>query len=356
MTDFFKRNSLWFLLIFIALAIYFLPIKVPSDINSLGKVYSSKHYILHTGNDGQVRESLINLSTGVNEAFTTREVERGDDIRLKIRADIFDKEFISRHDTIAQIYSYQTELELNTLVNDLEVINAQLLVEESGNKPEDIELARKRREYAKIDAEIQEKIYQRQKYLYENEVIADQDFEDQERTIELKKMQIAINDAELRSLESGAKPEQIKYIKAQIRKLQSNISDLQKKLRNQTITSPVNGIFRNSYSPDTLLVIEDIDNLIIKIPVMIEDMQNVFIGQKIICKADGRKEIVEAEVTHIRKNVKIIDGRQVIIITGRFLEENPKISPGVVVRGKLERDPILLKNFIANYFNKFFGR
>lgn len=356
MTDFFKRNSLWFLLLLIALAIYFLPIEVPSDISSLGKVYSSRHYILHKGNDGQVRESLINLATGVHEEFISREVERGDDIRLIMRPEIFDKDFISRHDTIAQIFSYQTAVELNSLVNDLEVINAQLLAEESGNKPEDIELAKKRREYAQIDAEIQEKIYQRQKSLYESEVIADQQFEDQERIIQLKKVQVAINDAELRSMESGAKPEQINYIKAQIRKLQSSIDDLQLKLKNQTITSPLNGIFRNSFSSDTLLVIEGVENLIIKIPVMIKDMHNVFIGQRIICKTDGRNEIVEAEVTHISKNVKILDGRQVIIITGRFLEENPKISSGVVVRGKLKRDPVLLKNFIANYFSKFFGR
>ncbi len=356
MTDFLKRNSLWFLFIFVALAVYFLPIKIPSDIKSLGKVYSPKQYILYTANDGQVRESLINLATGVHEEFSAREMERGDDIKLRVQPEIFSREFIKKHDTLAHIYSFVTAVKLNSLKSELEVVNALLASELSGNKAEDIKLAEKRREYARIDAEIQEKAYQRQKYLYENEIIADQEFEDQGRQTELKKIKVAINEAELRSLESGAKPEKINYVKAQIRKIKVDISDLELKIRNQTITSPINGIFSDAFSPDTILVIKDIDDLIIKIPVEIKDMQNVFVGQKIICKVDGRKGNIEAEVTHISKNVSVISSRQIVIVTGRFLQENPEIMPAIVVRIKLERDPVLLRDFLVNWFAIFFSK
>lgn len=356
MTDFLKRNSLWFFLVFIVLAVYFLPITIPSDIKSLGKVYSPKQYILYTANDGQVRESLVNLVTGVHEEFSAREMERGDDIRLRVQPDIFDKDFIDKHDTLAHIYSYVTTVKLNSLKSDLEVVNALLASELSGKKVEDIELAKKRSEYARMDAEIQEKNYQRQKFLYENEVIADQEFEDQGRQTELKKIQVAIKEAEMQSLASGAKPEQINYIKAQIRKIKVDIADLELKISNQTITSPINGIIYNTFSPDTILVIEDINNLIIKIPVEVKDMQNVFIGQKIFCKVNGRKGNVEAEVTHISKNVSVIGNRQIIMVTGRFFQETPKILPDIVVRIKLERDPVLLRDFLVKWFAIFFSR
>ena len=356
MTDFLKRNVLWFLLILIVLAVYFLPIKIPSDINSMGKVYSPKQYILHTGSDGQVRESLINFITGIHEEYSTRELERGDDIRLRIEPGIFEKDFIEKHDTLAHIYSYATTVKMNSLKNELDVINALLASEQSGYKREDIELAVKRFEYARKDAEIQGKIFERQKVLYEGEVIADQEFEDQERTAELKKMQVAIKEAELKSMASGAKPEQIDYIKAQIKKLKAEITDLNLKIRNQTITSPLNGIFRNSFSPDTLLVIEDIDDLIMKIPVQVSEKDNVFLGQRIICKVDGRKEIIEAEVTHISKNVSVLNARQIVLVTARFNDEGPEISPGIVVRARFERDPILLRNFLMNKFEIFFKR
>jgi len=356
MIDFLKRNLIWFLLIFIILAVYLLPIKIPSDINSMGKVYSPKQYILHTGNDGQVRESLINFATGIHEGFSARELERGDDIKLKIQPEIFDKDFIKKGDTLAYIYSYVTTVKLTSLTNDLIVLNALLATEQSGYKPEDIELAEKRFEYAKVDAEIQERMYQRQKLLFESEVIADQEFEDEARLAELKKMQVAINEAELKSMTAGSKPEQINYIKAQINKLNAEIANLNLKISNQTITSPVNGIFRNSYSPDTLLVIEDIDDLIIKIPVPISEMDNVFLGQKITCKVDGRKEIIDAEVTHISKNVSVLGAQQIILITAKFLEEDKIIFPGVVVRGRFERDPILLREFLVNRFEIFFSR
>ena len=356
MTDFLKRNSLWFLLIFVALAVYFLPITIPSDIKSLGKVYSPKHYILYTANDGQVRESLINLATGVHEEFSAREMERGDDIKLRVQPDIFNKDFIGKHDTLAHIYSFVTAVKLNSLKSELEVVHAMLASELSGNKAEDIELAEKRSEYARMDAEIQEKTYQRQKYLYENEVIADQEFEDEKRQTELKKIQVAINEAELHSLESGAKPGQINYIKAQIRKIKVDIADLELKISNQTIISPINGICCNTFSPDTILVIKDIDNLIIKIPVEVKDMQNVFVGQKIICRVDGRKGNIEAEVTHISKNVSVIGTRQIVMVTGHFLQKNPEILPAIVVRIKLERDPVLLRDFLMKWFAIFFSK
>lgn len=356
MTDFLKRNSLWFLLIFVALAVYFLPITIPSDVNSLGKVYSQKQYILYTSNDGQVRESLVNLVTGVHEEFSAREMERGDDIRLKVQPDIFSKDIIAKHDTLAHIYSYVTAIKLNSLKSDLEVVNALLASELSGKKAEDIELAKKRSEYARMDAEIQEKTYQRQKFLYENEVIADQKFEDEGRQTELKKIQVAIKEAELHSLSSGAKPEQINYIKAKIRKIKVDIADLELKISNQTITSPINGVIYNTFSPDTILVIEDINNLIIKIPVQVKDMQNVFIGQKIFCKVDGRKGNIEAEVTHISKNVSVIGTRQIIMVTGCFFQENPDILPSIVVRVKLERDPVLLRDFLVKWSAIFFSK
>jgi hypothetical protein len=356
MTDFFKRNSLWFLLLLIALAIYFLPIKIPSDIHTMGKVYSPKQYILHTGNDGQVRESLINVATGIHEQFSARELERGDDIRLKIQPKIFKKDIIKKGDTLAYISSYATTLNLNSLNNDLEILRAQLAVEQSGLKPEDIELAEKRYEYARIDAEIQDKIYQRQKNLHDSDVIADQEYEDQQRMAQLKKMQVAINEAELKSMESGSKPEQLNYIRAQMNKLNGEIANLNMKISNQTITSPLNGIFRNSYSPDTLMVIEDIDDLILKAPVQVAEMDNVFKGQKITCKVDGRKEVFEAEVVNISKNVTVLNARQIVIITCRFSEDDPGIYPGIVVRAKLERESVLLRDFLVDRFEIFFGQ
>jgi len=356
MTDFFKRNSLWFILLLIALAIYFLPIKIPSDIHTMGKVYSPKQYILHTGSDGQVRESLINVASGIHEQFSARELERGDDIKLKILPKIFKKDIIEKGDTLAYISSYATTVTMNSLNNDLEILRAQLAVEKSGDKPADIELAEKRYEYAKIDAELQDKIYQRQKSLYESEVIADQEYEDQERLAQLKKAQVAINEAEIKSLASGAKPEQIDYIRAQINKLNSEIDDLNLKVSNQTITSPINGIFRNSYSPDTLMVIDDVDGLVLKAPVQVSEMDNVFIGQKITCKVDGRKEVFEAEVVSISKNVTVLNARQIVVINCRFLEDNPMIYPGIVVRATLERESVLLRDFLVDRFEIFFGR
>jgi hypothetical protein len=157
-------------------------------------------------------------------------------------------------------------------------------------------------------------------------------------------------------MSSGVKPEQIDYIKAQIKKLKAEITDLNLKIRNQTITSPLNGIFRNSYSPDTLLVIEDADDLIMKIPVQVSEKDNVFLGQRIVCKVDGRKEIIEAEVIHISKNVSVLNARQIVLVTARFMDEDPEISPGIVVRGRFERDPILLRVFLMNKFEIFFKR
>ncbi len=57
-------------------------------------VYSEREYILHTGNDGQVRESIINLATGIHEEFRVKEPERGDDLRLRFMPQVFSNDII----------------------------------------------------------------------------------------------------------------------------------------------------------------------------------------------------------------------------------------------------------------------
>jgi hypothetical protein len=356
MTDYLKRNALWILLILLALAIYLLPIKIPADINTMGKVYSEREYILHTGNDGQVRESIINLATGIHEEFRVREPERGDDIRLHIVPHVFTSDIIHRHDTLAKFFSFSTMLKLTSLKSELDVVTAMLDAAKSGEKPAAIQLAEKRKKYATIDAEIQERMYQRQKVLFENEVIADQEFEDQQRLVELKKTQVAISEAELQALESGEKPAQINYIKSLIRKVKTEIANLELKVANQIITSPINGIYRNSFSPDTLIIIEDIDRLIIKLPVPLEDMKFVYPGQQIVFKIDGMKETINAEVTNVSRNVTVLNARQVVLVTACFTDNYPDILPGAVLRGKLKREPVLLRKFLVDRFEVFFGR
>jgi hypothetical protein len=345
-----NKNLFWILLFIVGSIIYFIPIKIPSDISISGKVYPAKQWVLYAGSNGQFMDTEIDLVAGVSNVYSSREFMRGDDVRFEIYPEILSKTVIEKGDVIGKIYSNETHTLLNTARQELKVEEALLQTYETGEKEEDIIFAEKNLEYAKIDAEVQLLEYNRQKILYDQKVISDQEFDEQKRLLGLKQAQVAINEAELQSLRSGKKSSEVEYVKAEIEKIKSDIADLEMKLQLHTITSPITGIFRNSFSADTLMVIESAHELIIKMPVSLKDRNRVFIGQKANCSIYGLKGEFSSEVVDISNYVGVAGGKQIFIVTAKIIESQVEILPGVVFKGKLSGDKVLLRDYIRKWF------
>jgi len=348
-----SRNFLWILLLASTAFIYWVPIRISADISISGKIYPAKQWVLFAGTNGQIMHTQIDMVAGVSHIYETREFSRGDDVRFEINPEILRKSLVMKNDTIGMIYSNETRMLLNAARKDLEVKQALLKSYLTGMKEAEQQLAKKRLDYARIDAELQQKLYERQKELYDQDVIADQIYEDQERLAKLKQAQVEINEAELESARTGEKPETIEFVKAEIEKIRTQIRDLEEKLEMQTIISPITGIFQNSYSADTLMIIESVDELIIKMPVNLKERRRVFTGQNVESTVLGQKQPFRSEVVHISNHINSTGGKQTFIVTAAIRNQQDELLPGVVFKGKMEAEKILLRDYILNWFGYF---
>ncbi|MCF8365961.1 MAG: hypothetical protein K9H16_09270 [Bacteroidales bacterium] len=353
LTDLISKNLFWLLLISVFFFIYFVPIYVPSNIAISGKVYPAKKWILFAGTNGQMMNTQIDLVAGVSNVYESREFSRGDDVRFEIKPEILKQSIIEKGDTIGIIFSNETNMLLNAAKKQLEVQNALLKTYISGDKKEVIALAEKQLEYARIDATSQWLTYNRQKDLFDQKVITAQEIENEKRIAELKQVEVGIKEAELQALISGEKPESIELIKAEIAKIESEINDLEGKREMQTIISPITGIFRNSFASDTLMVIESMDELIIKMPVGLKDRSRIFNGQRAECTVYGQNLAFDSEVVHISNHINVTGGKQTFIVTAIVGSEGTILLPGVVFKGKLAGNKILLRDYVAKWFRFF---
>nr|NQU90247.1 hypothetical protein [Bacteroidota bacterium] len=353
MVEIIKKSSIWIILITLSVIIYFVPIKIPNNVSSVGRIYPTKRWVLYAGTNGQIMASLKDIKAGITNEFSAREFVRGDDVRFVINSELFEREFVNKYDTIGFINSLSTSSLLTSYKSQLDVYNALLKVKLSGNKKEDIEIAEKKLQLAILDSEVQKKRFDRQKKLYEEDVIPEQEFETQEKLANLKIIQAELNKAELESLTVGEKPEEINYIKAQIDQLKSDIRDLETKVNLQTLISPISGTFRNTYSRDTLIMIEDVSELIVKVPVVLSFRPYMYLGQKFNCTIEGQNSPIEAEIIHIGNSVKYMQAQQYLLVTCKIEKPEKDTYSGAIVVGKLKGDPITLKQYASRIVKTF---
>lgn len=352
-TELLSKNVFWIFLLAVLAVIYLVPIRISSNISISGKIFPAKQWVLFAGANGQIMNTQIDLVAGVSHVYETREFSRGDDVRFEVNPEILRKSLIRKGDTIGKILSNETRMLLNEMRQELEVKKALLISYESGAKEAEIELARSRLEFAEIDAENQQKEFLRQQELYKQNVIPEQEYEDQQRMVQLARAQVNINKAELETTITGEKPETIKMVEAEIEKIKSRISDLEDKLDLHTIISPVTGIFQNSYAADTLMIIESVDELIIKMPVGLKDRDRVYIGQQVHSTVLGQKKPFESEVIQISNHINVAGGKQTFIVTAAIRNHQTELLPGVVFKGEMQAEKILLRDYIMSWFGFF---
>lgn len=351
--ELFVKNIFWIILLAALAFIYLVPVRISSDISISGKIFPARQWVLFAGSNGQIMNTQIDLVAGVSHVYETREFSRGDDVRFEINPEILTKSLIRKGDTIGTIFSNETHMLLNDARRDLEVKQALLASNQTGDKEALVELAKSRLQYAEIDAENQKREFSRQQELFKQEVIPEQDFEDQERLLKLSQAEVEIRKAELQTATTGEKPETLKMVEAEIEKIKSRISDLEDKLGLQTIISPITGIFQNSYAADTLMIIQSMDELIIKMPVGLKDRSRVFIGQNVTSTVLGQKQAFHSEVVQISNHISATGGKQTFIVTAAIRHHETELLPGVVFKGKMEAEKILLRDYVMSWFGFF---
>jgi multidrug efflux pump subunit AcrA (membrane-fusion protein) len=346
-----KKYSLIIVFVVLLIVIISLPIEYPISVNSKGKLLPFKTLILSKGTDGRLITSLTDNSTGIDNFYTVTQFERGDAVQFKFNSSIINGGKVTKGDTIGFIISNEIEKDIQKLIGELETAQASLNVQSSSEKQSIIDAEKSKLEFAEMELDEQTKIYNRKKLLFERNLISQQEFEADEARYELAKININIAKERVKTVESGAKAEEIKFTETQIRALENEISVLQKRYESNNIISPINGIINKAFSTDTLLTVNDTSKYIIVMPINFNELGKLQIDQKVEASANV-DELMQAKIISIGNSVSTSGFNQYVLVTAISESKINLLKPGLYVDCEIDCGSATAYQILKNFFLK----
>ncbi|MBN1299985.1 MAG: hypothetical protein JW995_02115 [Melioribacteraceae bacterium] len=345
---------IWGVIAVLVLAVLIVPVKVPHHIQISGKILPARQWLLIKSPDGNLITSMVNYIKGVNENYTLTQFERGDAVKFKLNSNIYSGRQVVVNDTIGTVYSNETEKQLIDLKSELTSEKALLKVSLSNEKEAVVKSEEQRLEYARKQLEEQEKLFIRQKALHERDLISQEEYDIAEGAVNLFKINVDIAEEMLKTVTTGAKEEEIDFIKSRIDGLSKQINVLEKKFSDFVIQSPVNGIIERIFSSDTLLIISDTTEFLCFFPVMIEDAKYLRTGLDVVIESSTLDITTRGILESIDKSIQPAAQNQYLVASARITDDGNKIIPGLNIEGYVKSESKILREYIWLFIRNLF--
>jgi hypothetical protein len=344
----FNRRIVLLIILILALIVLFLPIKVNYSFEATALVFPSREWSLKRGADDSYISDLMDNKTNVISNLVSYKFERGDVAEVHIRKDLVAGQYITTRDTIAVIHSFFIENEIIRLTNLKQIEEAALNVTITGEKQTLIDQSKQKQDFAMQQLDLEQKNYNRQKKLYLDSVISQSEFEIYENQYHLAKINVEIAGKELSSLETGAKSQEIDYIRQKIDSYQNEIETLEKMKEQNYIKPPLDGVVSFNRVIDGIITVSDTSRFILKIPVKISNIQYLDRISAIKFSIPGYNEKTDASFISIDENVNLnLTTNQQLIIAKAIVNSGIKgIYPGMAVSCQVYCDKISIFDFL----------
>jgi hypothetical protein len=348
-----NRRFVLLVILILALITIFLPIKVNYSFEATALVYSAREWNLKRGADDSYISELVDNETNMVSNLMSYKFERGDVAEVQIRKDLVSGKYVTAKDTIATIHSFFINNEITRLVNLKQIEEAALNVTVTGEKQTLIDQSKQELEFARQQFDLALKSYERQKKLYLDSIISQSEFEVSENQYHLAQITVQIEEKELLSIETGAKSEEIDYIKQKIDSYQREIQTLEDMKEQYFIKSPIEGIISFNRIVDGILTISDTNRYVLKIPVKLTNIHYINSISGIKFSIPGDTEKIDASFICIDENVNLsLSSKQQHILAKALIDHHVTgIYPGMAVACQVYCDDVTIFEFLKRSIN-----
>jgi multidrug efflux pump subunit AcrA (membrane-fusion protein) len=330
----------------IIISILFINVKLPYTISTFGQIQPSQRWILTSGTDGQLIASTVNYKTGVSDGYRVSQFAREGTMSLQLRRDAINGDYLHAGDTVATIYSSETNERLTQLKGQLETMRASLIANSHGEKEAVLRGLEAALGHAREKADNQQRIFERQRALYQRQLITQEEYDIAESENRLLSIEVDIARTQLESAATGAKPEEIEYLKTEITALANEVNTLEQRIASFSIVSPISGKITRVYAPDTLIIVSDISTHVVLIPIQSSDAIYVRSNQDIEIDTNGRNGTVRGHMVLIDEATHFIKGQQTCMGTAIIDSCATELSLGMISRCKVICDRVTLGEYI----------
>jgi hypothetical protein len=330
-----KKFTFFILLCLIATGIaMYMPIEIPIDIQTKALIKPVREWELMRNSAGNITAVLRNHRKGTIESYSYSEFDRGDAVKFELNSRLFDEMIIKKGDTIGYFYSNEVELRLLQQEGSLQVLKAELDFHKAGQKPEDIEMARRELQLAERELHTQQILTSRSEKLVKDSVISQQQYDLDLNALKVREMTRSIAEAKLNSLEAGDKPEQINLIIRKINVIQDQIQQLKQRLHYFVVTSPIDGkiAFIRNFMPHESIIRIFADDFTIGIaPVLVQDMEYINTQSEVVLADHQDGDTFGGKIVNFNDAVEFLEGYQV-----RYILIELDSVPELVLPGSMQ--------------------
>lgn len=331
---------------------YFIPI--PYSVHSRGIILPAKEWSLKKSGDGMLvsvyKDHLRNSITD----FSVTEFQRGELAGFRVNDKILSQEFINAGDTIGIINSSDEERRYVELLAELQVQKSLLKVHSTGEKPETVQMAYEEMIKAERELETQQKMTDRNEILFNDSVIAAEEYELSQNELLIKQQNRNIARSNFEAVSTGAKEEQLNFLMASINALELQLGQVENRLQSFHILSPVDGKIsgRRAIQPgeEIMISISDNSKRLVILPVEIHQLPYIEAGQQVVLKTGILGVSLTANIISVDNVVQMVDQRQNVFITALLNEDGPDIIPGMIVDASIRCGMVS----VADYFKRLF--
>jgi multidrug efflux pump subunit AcrA (membrane-fusion protein) len=172
---------------------------------------AAQKWILTSGGSGQLVTSIINYKNGTNRGYNISQFAREGSMHLTFSPLVDTGDFIREGDTIATIYSSETEENLADITGQLATLRATLAVDSNGEKESIVREYELRLAHAREAESNQRLILARQKALLEKNLISQQEYDIAANQESLMVVEIEIARAQLESARTAPNRNKLTY-------------------------------------------------------------------------------------------------------------------------------------------------
>ncbi len=343
------------ILVAVCVGLLLLPIDLPYSVDVPGKVIASREWVVSKGTDGRLIAVLVDHKRGVRQAYSVTQFERGDAVAFNLRPHIVAGAAIAAMDTIGAIHSNETERRIAELRGDLATAEASLQLYLTGEKASVVREAQQQLASSKKQVEERQRILARLRSLYDRGLISEEQYEIELGKSVLDDIDVTIAEARLQSVESGAKKEQIEFIRSRIRATRDEIEVLERRLADFTLISPISGTAYHVFSGDTLLVVGDMTEYVIVMPVKWRQRRYVLPKQTVEVKASDIASVPDATLLRLENRARPLNGEQVLMATAVTNGETSELVPGLMIRCSIQCGYVRPGEYVLRFLRSLFA-
>lgn len=342
--------SIGIIIILITFFFIFSGIKIPNRLTTYFEVSPVKRWILSKETQGLIISNVIDFRSVISNNFSITQFERGESANFRLAPSILNKPYLNKGDTVGLISSSSLRERITQLEGNLNIAEATLKSKSTGEKQALIEEAKNKVKFS--DARISEKTlsFNRIEELFNKGYASKEEYEASLWELKQLKIENEINRAQLQALTTGLKNEDIKVFESTINAYKKELLVLRDRLQDFLLLAPISGNIIKNFSPDTLLVVDDTSQLILTSPIRFEESVELKEGQIINLRISHAQVEIQGKLVAVSKQVKQLNGVQVVLTRIMVDSENLNLLPGLLVTGEVVLPNITVKDYFISIF------